>query len=197
MFKTAIYTLNFFIFSCLNLQAMADFKVGDVLLLDLDCYSCQRIEDETFGPFSHSGVIVEVNQKLVVAQSLSKVHHVEIKAFLKFSNKPVLHIRPKNISDLQRVLISQKYSSKFYGLQFDHDYLWDDETLYCSEFLYKLLSSALKFDDLIPAPMNFSRNYDFWKMYFGKNPPQGQIGLSPNDFYRSSDFDHLEYIDQK
>lgn len=171
--------------ACLNIGA---FEVGDVILLDLDCYSCQKIEDETFGPYSHSGLVLEVNGKKVVAQSLSSVHHVSIKAFLGFSNKPALHLRPINISKDQQIILNETYQEKYFGQLFDHDYLWDNDTYYCSEFIYKLLSDAHVLKDLAPSVMDFSRNYDFWKIYFHSEPPQGELGISPNDFFRSSDF---------
>lgn len=171
--------------ACLNIKA---FEVGDVILLDLDCYSCQKIEDETFGPYSHSGLVLEVDGKKVVAQSLSSVHHVAIKAFLGFSNKPALHLRPTNITKNQQRILNETYRDKYFGQLFDHDFLWDDETYYCSEFIYKILNEANILNDLAPWPMNFSRNYDFWKTYFHNEPPQGELGISPNDFFRSSDF---------
>lgn len=183
-----IMTLKIFVIwqiCCLNIGA---FEVGDILLLDLDCYSCQRIEDETFGPYSHSGIVLEVNGQKVVAQSLSKVHHVSINAFLGFAKKPALHLRPKNINKEQQDFMNQRYLDFYFGELFDHDYLWNNETYYCSEFLYHLLNDANVLFDLKPAPMNFTRNWDFWKIYFHAEPPQGQLGLSPNDFFRSSDF---------
>ncbi len=175
---------------CLNIVA-SDFnhlEVGDVFLLDLDCYSCQRIEDETFGPYSHSGIVVEVDGELVIAQSLSNVHHVRIEAFLKFSAKKALHLRPKSINKAKRALLSKNYKEKFYGAEFDHDFLWDNDTYYCSEFLFHLLDSVGALHDLKPLPMNFERNYDFWNIYFDHGVPQGELGLSPNDFFRSRDF---------
>ncbi|EQC48022.1 YiiX/YebB-like N1pC/P60 family cysteine hydrolase [Bacteriovorax sp. Seq25_V] len=186
-------TLSIIVFGCLNIVARdyQDLQVGDVLLLDLDCYSCQRIEDETFGPYSHSGIVVEVNGELVIAQALSTVHHLRVSAFLKFSPKKALHLRPKKMTNSKQKNLSHNYMNKFYGAEFDHDFLWDNDSFYCSEFLFKLLDSVNVLSDLKALPMNFERNYDFWNIYFDHGVPQGEIGISPNDFYRSSDFEIL------
>lgn len=188
MKSISLYLLKMTLFCQIYCLSIGAYQVGDVILLDLDCYSCQKIEDETFGPYSHSGVIVEVAGKKVVAQSLSKVHHVTIKAFLNFASKPALHLRPKEITPEQKTYLSELYLQKYQGHLFDHDFLWDNETYYCSEFIYKLLNDAQVLNDLVAAPMDFSRNYDFWKIYFHGEPPQGELGISPNDFLRSSDF---------
>ncbi|OUR99703.1 hypothetical protein A9Q84_01375 [Halobacteriovorax marinus] len=175
--------------------SIQDFKVGDVILLDLDCPSCQIIEDETGSRFSHSGVVISNGRELFVAQALGKVHFVRIKTFLEFSRtrfaprnqkyvvlRPVLNLRnfKKNHWKL--------YKNKYENVSFDHSYEWDDETLYCSEFLFKFMNELMGFKDLKTYKMDYTRNWEFWTRYFGHTPPQGKEGLAPDDFYRSSDF---------
>lgn len=169
-------------------------KVGDVLLLDLDCPSCQAIEDETFGPYSHSGVVIEVEGELMIAQSLQYVHYLRPKTFYNFSNKPILHLRPKNITDDQRKTINLIYFNQFHRVPFDHSFTWGNDSYYCSEFIYKLLARTIKFKSFGPKKMNYLRNWDFWNDYFNHIPPQDQPGLSPNDFMRSSDFYKIGYL---
>lgn len=167
--------------------SIQDFQVGDVILLDLDCPSCQIIEDETGSRFSHSGVVISNGREMLVAQSLGKVHFVRIKNFLNFTPKYVV-IRPtgnlRNFKKDHWKLFKKKYEN----IEFDHDYEWDDETLYCSEFLFKFMRELINFKDLTTYKMDYTRNWDFWTRYFGHTPPQGKIGLAPDDFYRTSDF---------
>lgn len=63
----------------------------------------------------------------------------------------------------------------YLGIAYDKDYLWDNNRLYCSELVSKLL-------DLEPRPMRFDGSY--WK---GRDPsdlPNGKLGSSPDLIYR-------------
>ena len=173
--------------SSLNTLAFNDFQVGDVILLDLDCRSCQIIESESGGRFSHSGVVISDGKELFAAQSLGFVHHMPVEKFLKYTDKFVV-IRPTmNISEFKKYHW-EAYKSEYYMTPFDSDYRWDDQTLYCSEFLYKFMDKFMHFKDLSSTPMDFSRNWDYWVDHFRNGPPQDIEGISPNDFYRTSDF---------
>ena len=177
----------FFILLTTTLTNAFEFNVGDVILLDLDCYSCQRIEDETNSRFSHSGVVISDGEELFVAQSLSYVHHLRISDFLKMTPKYVVLRTKKNLHNFRKNHW-RSYKRNFYKLPFDHHYLWDDESLYCSEFIYKFMSSLINFEDLKTYEMDYTSNWDFWESYFGETPPQGLPGISPEDFNSSSDF---------
>jgi len=181
---TTILTLLLLAFKA---HAFNDFRVGDVILLDLDCRSCQIIEDESGGRFSHSGVVISDGRELYAAQSLGFVHHMPIEKFLKYTKKYVV-IRPKVKLTNFKKYHWQAYKSEYYKVPFDNDYRWDDETLYCSEFLYKFMARFINFKHLSSAPMDFTRNWDYWAAHFRLGPPQGIEGISPNDFYYSKDF---------
>jgi hypothetical protein len=179
--------LTFILFFISTYISALELKVGDVILLDLDCYSCQRIESETNSRFSHSGVVISDGEELFVAQALSNVHHLSVRDFLKMTPKYVVLRTSRNLSKFKKDHW-KVYLNNFYKLPFDYDYLWDDETLYCSEFIYKFMSELISFKDLSTYKMDFTRNWDFWTRHFGTTPPQGMPGISPEDFNRSGDF---------
>jgi hypothetical protein len=63
---------------------------------------------------------------------------------------------------------------KFLGASFDFEYLWDNETLYCSELIGKVLG-------IEPEPMEFNRKVwpkNYWTL-------EGQPGLSPDKLLRA------------
>jgi hypothetical protein len=190
---------TFILFICLIsrlniLASTSNLRTGDVILLDMDCWSCSLIEDETAGPYSHSGVILEINGKIYVGQALSEVYLLDLKTFLAYTKKKALHLRPKNINEYDRLRLVSDYKNKFAGIIFDHAYEWGDDKLYCSEFIYKLLDGVLDFKNFGPRPMNYTRNWDAWTQYFGHTPPQGKLGISPNDFGRSNEFRNLGFL---
>lgn len=182
-----------------------ELRPGDLILLPLDCYLCQMIEDETQSIFSHIGIIIRNREgKLMVAESWGKVRMVTISSFLIRSEKgqSCELYRSYQLDDLYSYKeffnqfsagISKLYFQKFQGLRFDSNFLWDNvddqgkEKLYCSEFVTKILNSFLN-DPITPYPMTFERNWQFWNRYFKGNVPQGELGNSPAFFEKSNRF---------
>lgn len=179
-----------------------ELRPGDVLLLELNCYSCQRIANETKGRFSHSGVLIKSQRtgELVVAEALGSVKSVSLKEFVQRSapGASVLVMRSFEIEDRLEGAsnqfvkeITRVFHRSFKGLKFDRLYLWDrlDEQgrpmLYCSEFVAKFLNNFL-LDDFTPHPLDFSDNWEFWQRYFRGQVPQGELGNSPQDLARDS-----------
>jgi hypothetical protein len=72
-----------------HIPKILELRVGDVLLMSLNCYTCTYIEDEEETNFSHSAVVIKSDALGVwVAQALGpKVH---VKKFQDFTK----HARP-------------------------------------------------------------------------------------------------------
>ena len=172
---------------------------GDVLLLPLNCYSCRYIENETGAPYSHSGVLLKINNQWAVAQSLGKVKTFSVSEFLSMGRKgaKALHLRSKFLGSSKKMVST--YLKKYKGLAFDSSYRWDNfdeegrELLYCSEFISKFLNQFLT-KKIKPKAMDYSSNWEYWFNYFNGDVPQGEPGNSPADFFFSADFTHLRKI---
>lgn len=200
-FYLSTFTLLFGLFLALPSWALdVELKSGDVLLLELDCYSCQRIASETGSRFSHSGVVIRSREtkEFVVAEALGSVKTVSLDEFVARSapGASVLVMRSPELEgyllEWGRMLEEQirlAFHNSFAGLKFDKLYLWDrvDEQgrpmLYCSEFVAKFLNTFLV-DDFSPRPLDFSQNWDFWDRYYDGDVPQGEPGNSPGDLER-------------
>lgn len=85
------------------------------------------------------------------------------------------------------------YYDNFDGLQYDHDFIWNNfdengyEKLYCSEMVTKLLSGFLRIE-LPMKKMKFDKNRDLWIQYFRGTPPDGKWGNAPADYEKSELF---------
>jgi hypothetical protein len=190
--STLVFTM---LLSCQSILAnYKTLQTGDILLLDMDCWSCALIEDETGGPYSHSGIVLNINGKIQIGQSLGQVYLLDFDYFKNFTTKPIMHLRPKSMSRYKKEKLLSLYFNDYDGLPFDDDFVWDDEKLYCSEFIYKILDDVISFKSFGPKPMSYTRNWEAWKAYFKKEPPQGKIGISPNDFTRSPEFEFVQYL---
>ncbi|MFX3675783.1 MAG: YiiX/YebB-like N1pC/P60 family cysteine hydrolase [bacterium] len=125
----------------LSLSAQAfELRPGDVLLIELRCYSCSIIADETGSRFSHSGVVLaKQGEQYLVAQALGQVHATTLEKFKSQKTKlsSMLVLRPKSFSPSEKLL--NVFNRDWSGIPFDSNYTWDDEKLYCSEFVAKFL----------------------------------------------------------
>ncbi len=169
----------------------SEFQSGDVIVISLKCYICPVIEDEGNGPFSHSGIILKRKNKIMVAQALGPVHVVPLKTFLKQKRKEgkvavyrSYDLENSNVPENRFISVYKKFKN----IKFDNDFSWDDEKLYCSEFVVKFLNRILGFESIRVKKMSFKKNYSIWKKYFKNKVPEGEKGYSPNDFIFDKNF---------
>lgn len=180
-------------------------RPGDVILMDLGCYSCRMISATTSSPFNHSGLVVEATGDGVVyvAQSLSKTEKIPLADFLSQAKRhsALMVRRPRELHEIflkspeqfdsLALRLKRDFAAKFEGHPFDEDFLWDnvsengEEPLYCSEMILKALNKILG-KSLAPLPMDFSPQMDFWTRYFKGHVPQGLPGYSPGLFERDA-----------
>lgn len=188
VFSTATYS------SDLKIIKQSDLKVGDVLLISLNCMQCRYIESETGAPFSHSGIVLEIQPALKVGQALGTVHSIELSKFLKpiTPKSKVVVVRSKeNATNEKFAELNNIFNKHFLGLPFDGDYLWNNfdqsgrEKIYCSELLQKLLNQILV-NKLSSEILSYDKHYDYWLKVFKGNVPMNEWGNSPASFYRDS-----------
>lgn len=196
VFSTATYSSDLFKIN------QSDLKVGDVLLISLNCMQCRYIESETGAPFSHSGIVLEIQPVLKIGQALGTVHSIELNKFLKpiTPKSKVVVVRSKEHKTNENfVELNSLFNKHFLNLPFDSDYQWNNfdqqgrEKIYCSELLLKLLNYILV-DKLAPEILSYHKHYDYWFKVFKGNVPMNEWGNSPASFYRDST--HFEIVGQ-
>lgn len=173
-------------------------KVGDILLQPLQCWSCSLIEAQTKSEYSHIGVVIEKKGKSVwVAEAFHKVRKVTLAEFHKKTQKKsaIKVMRPHYVApDLFDL-----YQRHFEGLNYDSQFRWynsDDlgEKIYCSELLYKLFRLAgMHFPKV--KPMKFDVNREYWDRFFQGDIPDGELGISPEDFNRERKYSLIGFIE--
>lgn len=174
-------------------KAQVKLKPGDVLLIELRCYSCSIIADETDSRFSHSAVVLgNLDNQVIVAQALGQVHALPLDRFVaqKKAGTSILVRRPHQ--SLEQNDLMQEFVDHWMDRPFDSAYTWDDEKLYCSEFVTKFLEVFLG-AVFPPAPLDFSRNWDYWSRVMDP-VPQGELGNSPGDLERSTELETVGEI---
>lgn len=178
--------------------SLSDLHTGDVILQPLSCHLCTLIEEEENSPFSHVGIVLK-NEKLFILEAWGSVKKTPLEEFMHRSKKDsaLLVLRPQ--SSLDTVKVENLFTTYFEGLEYDHDFLWDNvsldgkEKLYCSEFVVKFLKLFLG-DFISTRPMHFQKNRDAWIRYFKRLPPDGLPGISPAHLEQSPALIHLGEI---
>lgn len=187
-----------FCFVAFSSFASVRLQVGDILLQPLKCWSCALIEAEEETIYSHVGIIIAVEPEILVAEALNHVRVLPLATFnartrkdSKLSVRRLVGRNAVNFLQKHQMHFRQLYQNSFHGLKYDHRFLWNDvdefgnETLYCSEFVTKLIYQFLGIE-LPVKRMHFEKNREQWIRFFKGTPPDGMIGNSPGDLERSN-----------
>lgn len=179
-------------------QAQAfEWRTGDVIVQSFDCMECRLIQSETNSPYVHSGLVIrDFDGELKVAEALGPVGLTSLSIFLSRGKmNTVFRVKEFETLTLQKQTsleqsLRQAFYEKFKGLSFYQDFLWDNtdrsgkESLYCAEFVAKILNGFLN-EQILPQPMSYQKHYDLWLKVFHGKVPDGLPGLSPAYFSRS------------
>lgn len=175
-------------------------RSGDVLLQAIGCWSCSLIEEQENSEYAHSAIYLRINNEDYVVEALGEVRIIKFSEFFKRTKKGS-HVRALRLKSLP-INFEQKLIgvlSDFLKLPFDHQFLWDNkingkEALYCSELIYKSFAEFVSFSDFKPKVMLFDVNPKLWDNYYKGSAPRGKIGISPEDFNKSDDFEWITDI---
>lgn len=173
----------------------SELKVGDILLQPLHCRLCNLIEGETRSEYSHIGIVLQTKPSVYVGEAFQKVRAVPLKRFLEKTQKKKL---VKVIRSYQRApfhLLKKIFIKDFQNRPYDSQFLWGEDSFYCSELTWKLLRRVTKSLPK-PRPMTYDYRTEEWEKYFKGPAPAGKIGIAPAHFERSRFFKTMGYIDK-
>ncbi len=196
--------------SCSSDQSENRLQEGDLLFQDLNCGGlCDAIEAVTEGvdgkDFSHCAMVVRVGDSLKIIEAIgSKVRLTKVEDFLKRSND-VDHLQNITIARVSQDHQSLIHGASAYALSkvgepYDHEFLLDNGSWYCSELLYESFKHANGGEDFFQLyPMTYKMPsqdefFPVWVKYYEdlqKPIPEGEPGLNPGSISRS---DKLEII---
>ena len=181
------------------------FKAGDILFQDLDCGGpCDAIEQVTEGvdgwDFSHCGIVVEKESKLLVIEAYGAVQALPIDSFLlryvdSNRNPKVVIGRPK---DNALATKSAELAFSYLGKGYDDIFQLNDDKYYCSELVYECFKAANNNQEYFPlnimtfkAPNTDSTMSEWTKYYqeIGKPIPEGEMGINPGAISRSEELE--------
>ncbi|KOY52388.1 hypothetical protein I602_1948 [Polaribacter dokdonensis DSW-5] len=208
-----VFIFSFLLLSCTTkTNNNFQLKEGDILFQntgtdEIDTAIKDVTATEMAKNYSHVGIATKKNGEWFVVEAIPK------KGIQKTSLNDFLD-RNKNKANKSQTTVArldenyQKYFSKAiqYGLDrlgtpYDEIFLWDDNSYYCSELVYKMFSSQNLPKDAIPFlthPMTFNgksgKPMPSWIKYYKERKhsiPEGIEGTNPNLMASSP---HLTFV---
>ncbi|MEM6317469.1 MAG: YiiX/YebB-like N1pC/P60 family cysteine hydrolase [Bacteroidota bacterium] len=179
-------------------------QVGDLLFQDLNCGDlCDAIETVTEGVdgrnFSHCGLVVSINDTLKVVEAIGEQVQVNsLRTFFARSGDTStinnIVIARVKLSHQSLVASATENALQKVGQPYDHEFLLDNGSWYCSELLYDAFKTANGGKDFFElAPMTYKdpatqEYFPAWVDYYeelNKDIPEGKLGLNPGSISRS------------
>lgn len=171
---------------------------GDFLFQDLDCGPiCDAIEAVTWGvdsaKFSHIGFVVNDEGEWKVLEAISKgVVLTPIGEFLSRSydekGNPKVWVGRLDSEYDDLVKRSLKIIPQFLGLEYDHEFIYDNGRYYCSELIYDIFKQAnngnsfFRLEPMTFKAINSDSYFTVWEDYYQKlnlKIPQDSLGINP------------------
>ena len=187
--------------SCNSDEKEFKLKQGDLLFQNSGSGEiATAIKDVTATPFSknysHVGIAIQKKRQWFVLEAIPKVGvcQTPIKKFLN-RNKNKYNKSKTTVARLDNyyqpyITNAIEYGIKRINKPYDEMFLWDDDSYYCSELIYKMFSTQDLPKDSIPFlthPMTFNDSTGnplaSWVAYYKKRNrriPEGIEGTNPN-----------------
>jgi len=118
-------------------------QTGDVVFQYTGGEQGEAVEAATGSKYTHCGIVFEQDRKLYVLEAVQPVKVVTLDSFRRRSK--IFHARRlKNRSILNAAAMEKglAWGRKQIGKDYDPLFQWDNETLYCSELVWKIYKQS-------------------------------------------------------
>ncbi|HOZ88179.1 MAG TPA: YiiX/YebB-like N1pC/P60 family cysteine hydrolase [Bacteroidia bacterium] len=189
----SLAVLSFVCLSGFTLKSDPPHKNGDLIFIVNPSGQGKAIQLATKSRFTHIGIIFIENGEEVVYHAVEPVSKNTLNEFIEMSADGAYEVRRlKNQSALTTEIIGKmlKEAKSKLGVHYDLAFNWDDQELYCSEFVWKLYKHALKIDIGSLKPLkSFDLSHPVVKakleQRYGNNIPLDENMISPGDMFAS------------
>jgi hypothetical protein len=120
-------------------------QVGDVVFQSTKGEQAEAIRKATGSRFTHCGVVFEQAGEWKVLEASQPVKVTPLEDFRKRSLPGTFQVRRLKDSltlTAEALELGRAWGQKQVGLNYDPHFRWDDETLYCSELVWKIYKKA-------------------------------------------------------
>ncbi|SHJ83099.1 Permuted papain-like amidase enzyme, YaeF/YiiX, C92 family [Rubritalea squalenifaciens DSM 18772] len=143
-----------------TLTSIAEWRDGDIILQETAGQQAEVVKLATKSNWTHTGVVFIHQGTPMVLEAVQPVRVTALKDFLKRSHRGNYQVmRLKDPSPLTQSSISKAHlwAKEQVGKQYDAQFLWSDNHLYCSELVWKVFQSCANVELCKPKTI---RDYD-------------------------------------
>lgn len=175
--------------------AAAALRPGDVVYIALPGAAGDAIEGASGSIASHVGLVTaHPGGALQVVHSYGRVREEPLARFLARGTGTWAANRFPFASPAARDRFVAA-ARGFLGVAYDRQYLLTNDSLYCSELVYRAFLDGLGAVPVAATPMDFHPEdpelWAFWTRFFRGQVPQGEPGISPGDYLEDPGFQLL------
>ena len=176
-----------------QLEQITAFKAGDIVFQSSLSGQSHAIQLATKSRYSHCGILLEKNGKLQVFEAVQPVKFTPFEQWIRQGdNQHYVVKRLKDPSVITDEVVNEmsKEAKKLEGKNYDTYFGWSDETIYCSELVWKLYhrTTNLELGELKPLG-----RYDLsdpvvkriLQERYGKKIPKEEQMISPGAIFDS------------
>jgi hypothetical protein len=176
-----------------QLEQIPAFKAGDIVFQSSLSGQSHAIQLATKSRYSHCGILLEKNGKLQVFEAVQPVKFTPFEQWIRQGdNQHYVVKRLKDPSVITDEVVNEmsKEAKKLEGKNYDTYFGWSDETIYCSELVWKLYhrTTNLELGELKPLG-----RYDLsdpvvkriLQERYGKKIPKEEQIISPGAIFDS------------
>ena len=118
-------------------------KDGDIIFHTSKSGQSKMLQIATNSKLTHVGVIFHINGVPYVFEAIQPVTYRALNTFINAGeNGNYTILRLRNELTLTQIKIMKSYAMKQMGKNYDVQFKWDDDKMYCSELVYKIYESA-------------------------------------------------------
>jgi hypothetical protein len=116
---------------------------GDIVFLGTIGPQGEAIRQATGSPYTHCGVVFQLNGRLMVYEAVQPVRATTIEAFQARSLPGTFHARrPQTPPEAPALAKARHWAEAQLGRHYDSRFLWSNGALYCSELVWKAYAQA-------------------------------------------------------
>lgn len=171
-----------------------NFRAGDIIFHRSSTAQSMAIQLATNSPYSHVGIIYEQDGQPFVFEAVQPVKITPLKNWIaRGVNEAYVLKRWKEELSEAEIQEMYKLGQTWLGKNYDLDFAWSDDRMYCSELVYKLYKrvakvklgelKALKERNLSNPLIQKALN----KRYGKDNWPLDRKMISPGDLFESDE----------
>lgn len=174
-------------------KGASKYKDGDIIFHTSKSSQSNMLRVATNSKLTHVGIIFHINNVPYVFEGRQPVSYRSLNSFIDAGeNKEYIVLRTRDELTTNQVSLMKNYAMSQIGKNYDLQFTWDDDKMYCSELVYKIFKSAgikicnentFKSFDLSNPMVKKAINERYTQL--GKKINMNEIVVAPIDIYNS------------